>query len=206
VKAKNKPSRVRKRNFFVISFSFLIISFFVIFNFFVTPKEIQKIHKIHKLAVHEVLAHPTYWYTKWESTRNLLQESLDQNTLQNIPEILQDISLPMFIAFIHKDLKVPLNQLEAVSLSLKTSCTPPVILLTKEDHSSMWPFQSFISLELSVAITKDHISFSFSRLKKDSQELSTSLSWAYFGSELEPVKRFLSTHLIQKKSSSSSEP
>jgi hypothetical protein len=158
-------------------------------SLFDVPRDVRQDRQLYAVARHQYLENPHYWYSQWLQLELAVKQAIGQNREQDVPELLQQATPQSLIAFLVNRAEVKVEHLTSIATVPKISGSTCIISLSKPEQN-IWPFKVMLSAELKITIRQDTISFVVSRLRRGSQELSPHLSWAYFGTEFEHLKRF----------------
>ncbi len=182
-------SLVRWKTFFLLlSFVLSILILWVATSdLFDVPRDVRKDRQLYSIARQQYLNNPHYWYSQYLQLEHSLKRAVQENREQDIPTLLQEITPQALIAFLVNHSKIKVEELKSVAIIPKISGSSFVIMASKPEPD-IWPFKVMLSIEFQVAFSPDNTSIIVSRLRRGSQELSPSLSWAYFGPELENLK------------------
>ncbi len=94
----------------------------------------------------------------------------------------------VLLAFMVNSLGFMPDKLESFTILPRDNATTFSILISKYEARA-WPLSILLSLQMDVRLKGDTFITNFTRLRRGSQDLSLGLAWAYFGSEIEKLKK-----------------
>lgn len=129
-----------------------------------------------------------YWDAKQNHFIRAVRQEMDLGGDDNVWYHLQGISSEILISFLVRELGVNPKLIGQVAIAPQKGSSSFKVILSKYEQV-LWPLQIMLSLEMEFKIKSGHFSIEFTRLRRGSQDISLGLSWAYFGPELEPLKK-----------------
>lgn len=200
-------SLVRWKTFFLLLSTILsvLVLWVATSDLFDVPRDVRKDRQLFFIARKQYLDNPHYWYSQYLQLEHSLKQAVQENREQEIPTIIQQITPQSLIAFLVNHSKIKAEGLKSFAVLPKISGSYFVIMASKPEPD-IWPFKVMLSIELQVSLSSDGMSVVVSRLRRGSQELSPTLSWAYFGPELEHLKQLPFAKLRTKQDFSSLHP
>ncbi len=181
---------VRWKTFFLLlSFVLSVLVLWIATaDLFDVPRDVRKDRQMYAIARRQYLDNPHYWYSQYLQLEHALKRAVHENREHEVPTILQQITPQALIALLANHSKMNVEGLKSFAIIPKISGSSFVIDASKPEPD-IWPFKVMLSIELQVSFSQEGASVLVSRLRRGSQELSPALSWAYFGAELENLKR-----------------
>jgi len=158
-------------------------------DLFAIPQDVQQSRRVFAQAQRDFLKNPGYWRLQWAQVVQGIQDALRENKNVEIPQVVKKVTPQSFIAFLVYSLGVKEDRLRHFCCVPKISGSSFRIVASKAEQE-IWPWHVILSLEAEVKISTDGVHIILHRLRKGSQELSPSLTWAYFGADLELLQRF----------------
>ncbi len=178
------------RSFFLFCISLGIIILYTVStsDMFNIPKETKQSYVEFKMAMQRYDANPLYWDLKQRNLVDEIKVDITKTGGKNAPLILQDASPEMLISFLTKELKFPYERLSSIAVTPKPSHSSLQLLVSKLDQG-VWPFEIILTLEIEFSLVHGKPQLLFTRLRRGKEDLATGLTWAYFGSDLEWLRR-----------------
>jgi|SRR5581483_2928722 len=163
---------------------------------FQAPFDVAHSRNQFYLAKEQYEKNSDYWDAKRHHFIDTFQQAVQFKEFDKALGQLKEISAEVLISFFVRQMDVPLERLEQVSVFPKQNGSSCSLILSKYE-STIWPLRILLSLEVEIKLVNGQIHVEFSRLRKGSQDIALSLAWNYFGTELELFKKFsvLPTHL-----------
>ncbi len=186
------------RTIFFHPISFLIIGSILLAlfwcakaDFFDTPTEVQEARESYFAVKQQFYSDHLSWSAEWANTKRKIQECLAKEESQELSSLLDTITPQLLLAFLTDELGIDEARLDAVSVMPK-QCGSTFTVMVSKPEPTVWPFTAMLTLEIECQIARSRVTLVCTRLRRGAQELSPKLTWAYFGSDLEPLKRFQS--------------
>lgn len=182
-------SLARWKTFFLLLSTVLtlLILWMATSELFDIPRDVRKDRQIYSIARKQYLDNPHYWYSQYLQLDNAIRNAIKESREQDLPTILQQATPQTIIALLVNHIELKPERLKTFAIIPKISGSTFVLAASKPEPN-IWPFKVMLSMELYITITSRGSSIVVTRLRRGSQELSPSLSWAYFGAELERLK------------------
>jgi hypothetical protein len=171
---------------FLACISLVIVHWIFTSDLFLIPKDIESSRKKFFVARERYEKNKDYWDAKQAHFIATVREEIARGGDEKVWHQLQNASTEILISFLIKELEV--NPQNMVAIARKKESPSFGVILSKYDKS-VWPLHILLSLELEFKIKNGHFAIDFARLRRGSQDISIGLSWAYFGPELEPLKK-----------------
>ncbi|MDB6081343.1 MAG: hypothetical protein JWO53_615, partial [Chlamydiia bacterium] len=130
-----------------------------------------------------------YWDAKYAHFISAVRKEISKNESTEVLLEIQQVSSEILLAFLIKELNVRLDRLNQLCIYPKGENSSFSLIISKYEQG-IWPLKILLSLEIEIKVKDGHFSLEFTRLRRGSQDISLGLSWAYFGPELDPLKRF----------------
>lgn len=178
------------KSFFLFCISLAIIILYTVSttDMFTIPRETTECYQEFKMAKQRYDANPLYWDLKQRNLVDEIKVDIGKTGGKNAPLLLQDASPEMFISFLTKELKLPADRLNSIAITPKPSHSSLQLLVSKLDQG-VWPFEIILTLEIELTLQGGKPHLLFTRLRRGKEDLATGLTWAYFGSDLEWLRK-----------------
>ncbi len=157
-------------------------------DIFTVPKEVQESYAHFKVSMQRYESNPLYWDLKQRNLVDEVKRDIDKTGGRHADIILQDATGEMIISYLTKELHFPLERLKTIAITPKATSSSLSFVISKIDHG-VWPLEIILSLEVEMTINNGKVHLLFARLRRGSQDLATGLTWAYFGPNLEWLRR-----------------
>ena len=149
-----------------------------------TPRDVAHTRKLFIGVKNSFCNNPHYWHSKRSQVERRILKDVQERNGESIPFLVRDITPEMLLSYAVDTLHMPLSTFDSVALYPKISGSSFIILISKLENS-LWPLSVIVSLEIEVRIESQGAKILFRRLRRGTQELSTTQASMYFGSDLE---------------------
>ena len=188
----------------VISLLFLI-HWAITSELFQAPPDVQESRMLFLAAKEHYESKRHYWDTKLLNFHQSLQREEKYLDDYELLHKIQEATPEIWIAYLINNVGLDIERLNNVTIFLKKSnvnefTLPSLSLVISKYEHSIWPFQILLSLELEISLHAHLINAEIVRLRRGAQDLALGLAWAYFGTELEPLKKVQLIHVSLSKS------
>lgn len=188
---KRKPVRKKRTSgfwhavtLFVSLGSLGLAAYFFYAPFLDTPHDVVRSRKLFISAKNAFSHNPRYWHLKRQQIEGKILKDLQERGGESVFGILREITPEMVLSYAVDSLQMPPETFEHVTLYPKISGASFIILISKQENS-LWPLSVIVSLEVEVRIEAQGAMVLFRRLRRGTQELSTTQASMYFGADLE---------------------
>ncbi len=183
---------------FISCVSALFFHWIATSDLFHVPHEVEHSRQLFSQAREGYQAQELYWNMKLEQILNHVSVSDIAKQSQMLLHF-QETSPELWIAYLVKCLRFSLDRLQHVSLSLKEHSNGSLMLIISKYESGIWPLRILLSIELEIQPNAYTEKSNIVRIRRGGQDIALGLSWAYFATELAPLKR-LETAAIYNES------
>lgn len=176
--------------FFLFSGCCLGIIFHWLFtsDIFDTPPDVAHSRTEFFLALDRYQKNQPYWDAKYSHFMNAVRDELAKNDDKACLTQFKDASIEVLISFLIKEFDANIERLDRLCIYPKENLSSLHLILSKYEQG-IWPLKILLSLELEIKVQDAHFTIDVTRLRRGSRDISSGLSWAYFGTEIEPLKR-----------------
>jgi hypothetical protein len=174
---------------FVVSVALVALFWCSTADFFDTPTDVYRARQSYFSSKKHFFNDQSAWSSEWITMKRSIKNSLENGREHEIPLLLESVTPQLILAFLNDEIGVDEARLNAISIMPKR-CGSTFMVMVSKPEPTIWPFSAMLTLEIECHISLKGVSLVCTRLRRGSQELSPNLTWAYFGSDLELLKRF----------------
>ena len=174
---------------FIACIAAIVIHWFCTSELFEIPQDVALSRKNFFLAKERYLANASYWDAKQRHFTEFMQQEMPVSEPERILQHLQEAPPEVFISFLINKLRLGLDRLDHIALFPKETSASSFGLIVSKYEQGIWPLKIMLSMEMEIKIQAHHLSLTFSRLRRGSQDIALGLCWAYFGAELERMRQ-----------------
>lgn len=156
---------------------------------FYVPLEVAQSRSLFLEAKASYEQQQAYWDMKLHqflsSVSDRPERAVNGTALQN----LQGSAPELWIAYLVNQLGYSLDRLEKISLLPRDRSSDAITLMVSKYENGIWPLRIMLSLEIEIKISGRRLSADVVRIRRGCRDVALGLSWAYFGAELEPLRK-----------------
>lgn len=157
-------------------------------DLFKVPHDVSATRKEFILARDRYKKNREYWDAKQNHFFTNIKQDLDLREEHELEKLFQDVAPEIIISFIVDALKVDLERVGHIAAFPKSETSQLTLVISKYEPG-IWPFKIMLSLEIAIKLNGKKIALEIARMRRGSHDIAVNLCWAYFGSELEPLKQ-----------------
>ncbi|HXF29547.1 MAG TPA: hypothetical protein VN457_06820 [Chlamydiales bacterium] len=155
---------------------------------FKVPHDVTYARSESMAAFHRFVSNRNYWDGMQKELMSNLKHELQKKNTPEALSIVQELHPEMLISFLVSELRVSPERFELLSILPRKLPSSLHMTLSKFENG-IWPLKVMLSLELDITVHAGRLKIGFSRMRRGSTDISLGLAWAYFGSELELLKK-----------------
>jgi len=156
---------------------------------FKVPHDVSHSRKKFFTAKEHYEKNRDYWDAKQIHFTNTVRKEMTQDGDKTVWHQLDQVSSEILISFLIRELHVHPKFMGQLAIASKKGSASSFKVILSKYEQGIWPLKIMLSLEMEFKIQSDHFAIEFTRLRKGAQDMSIGLCWAYFGPELEPLKK-----------------
>ena len=156
---------------------------------FKVPHDVSHSRKKFFIAKEHYEKNREYWDAKQIHFINTLRKEMAQDGDKTVWHLLDQVSSEILISFLLRELEANPKFMGQLAIASKKGSASSFKVILSKYEQGIWPLKIMLSLEMEFKIQSDHFAIEFTRLRKGAQDMSIGLCWAYFGPELEPLKK-----------------
>jgi hypothetical protein len=157
-------------------------------DIFEVPSDVLEGRKQFSKAYREFCERPSYWREEWLHLDRSIRKCIEESRDHDITSLLHRFSPQVIVAYTVNELGLTKSRLKSLAIVPKVSGSSLLFVLSKQEPD-VWLLPVVLSLEIEVNISSNGVHFVLLRLRRGSRELTPSLAWAYFGADIELLKK-----------------
>lgn len=179
-----------KRIFTYVGLLLLIgVPWILMVDLFQEPEDVLESRKHFDQLRAKYEASKDKWDFQKDQILKAMKEHRQEEDIGKKRLIFEAIPLEILMSFLMEDLNFSATKYQGATVFPAASLNNPTMILSKYE-SYLGPFSIVLSLEIELFMDGEQIMAKLRRLRRGSRDVSPSLSWVYFGAELQALRAF----------------